>query len=404
MLWVKATIIRVDTCRCLVPQIHGVQVHNIASTQELGKPSAEEDLSISQNTQKKVQEYRPFCTISDFFQNSVVVFSSELHTCPVSWSVMCTLYLYVNGFCSAAYCFSINPRILLYHFLMQAQGVVISWHQGRQAYDKIKYSFALKKYCGEMLKCFPPSKRLSKSAPLIHVMKVCQFLMAIFRRVKYPTITSLITQVKITAKGFSNLEKSKAIISNLTMVPTVGLMENCKIKSAAPFGVFVKISPGRVWSYQSFSSVLQGLCHISELSANWLAKAEDRNHYIVNLDWTQQKVMHMQRTTLPKTGGATMANVKPLKRMRPKRQKPRVFDESNIGNSRFCWQVFPEPVRNSFQMIDISVDDEGKQLTVFLGGDQRQVIHYGKGFTLFIDLLNGPVFCGPRVAVKFRDF
>ncbi|KAG8387324.1 hypothetical protein BUALT_Bualt02G0009400 [Buddleja alternifolia] len=61
---------------------------------------------------------------------------------------------------------------------------------------------------GEMLKCFPPSKRLSKRAPLIHVMKI-----------------------KITAKDFSSLEKSKAIISNLTMAPTVGESSCIEMKS-----------------------------------------------------------------------------------------------------------------------------------------------------------------------------
>lgn len=71
--------------------------------------------------------------------------------------------------------------------------------------------------------------------------------------------------MKITAKDLSSLEKSKAIISNLTMVPTVGdIYRNCEIKSIAPYGVFVEIAPGR-----------EGLCHISELTSNWLAKAED---------------------------------------------------------------------------------------------------------------------------------
>ncbi|CAK7341557.1 unnamed protein product [Dovyalis caffra] len=49
------------------------------------------------------------------------------------------------------------------------------------------------------------------------------------------------------------------------MVPTVGdIYKNCEIKSVAPYGVFVEIAPGR-----------EGLCHISELSSNWLPKAED---------------------------------------------------------------------------------------------------------------------------------
>ncbi|KAK4404626.1 putative polyribonucleotide nucleotidyltransferase 1, chloroplastic [Sesamum angolense] len=102
-----------------------------------------------------------------------------------------------------------------------------------------------------------------KICSIIHVMKV------------KPDKVNLIIgsggkKVKITAKDLSSLEKSKAIISNLTMVPTVVIsysafsIRNCEIKSIAPYGVFVEISPGR-----------EGLCHISELSANWLAKAED---------------------------------------------------------------------------------------------------------------------------------
>ncbi|CAE5965968.1 unnamed protein product [Arabidopsis arenosa] len=57
----------------------------------------------------------------------------------------------------------------------------------------------------------------------------------------------------------------KAIITGLTMVPAVGdIYRNCEIKSMAPYGAFVEIAPGR-----------EGLCHISELSAEWLAKPED---------------------------------------------------------------------------------------------------------------------------------
>ncbi|KAL0359743.1 UNVERIFIED_CONTAM: putative polyribonucleotide nucleotidyltransferase 1, chloroplastic [Sesamum angustifolium] len=128
-------------------------------------------------------------------------------------------------------------------------------------------------------KCFPPpAKRLSKYAPIIHVMKVKPDKVNLIigsggKKVKSiieeTGVESIDTQdngiVKITAKDLSSLEKSKAIISNLTMVPTVGdIYRNCEIKSIAPYGVFVEISPGR-----------EGLCHISELSANWLAKAED---------------------------------------------------------------------------------------------------------------------------------
>ncbi|KAL2464293.1 Polyribonucleotide nucleotidyltransferase 1 [Forsythia ovata] len=131
----------------------------------------------------------------------------------------------------------------------------------------------------EMSKCYPPpSKRLSKYAPLIHVIKVKPDKINLIigsggKKVKSiieeTGVESIETQVdgivKITAKDLLSLEKSKAIISNLTMVPTVGdIYRNCEIKSIAPYGVFIEISPGR-----------EGLCHISELSTNWLAKAED---------------------------------------------------------------------------------------------------------------------------------
>ncbi|KAL3841080.1 hypothetical protein ACJIZ3_025671 [Penstemon smallii] len=131
----------------------------------------------------------------------------------------------------------------------------------------------------EMSRCFPPpSKRLSNYAPIIHVMKVKADKVNLIigsggKKVKSiieaTGVESIETQdngiVKITARDLSSLEKSKAIITNLTTVPTVGdIFRNCEVKSIAPYGVFVEISPGR-----------EGLCHISELSADWLAKAED---------------------------------------------------------------------------------------------------------------------------------
>ncbi|PIN08088.1 Exosomal 3'-5' exoribonuclease complex, subunit Rrp41 [Handroanthus impetiginosus] len=131
----------------------------------------------------------------------------------------------------------------------------------------------------EMSKCFPPpSKKLSKYAPIIHVMKVKPDKINLIIGTGGKKVRSIIEEsgvesidtqdngiVKITAKDLSSLEKSKAIISNLTMVPTIGdIFRNCEIKSVAPYGVFVEISPGR-----------EGLCHISELSASYLPKAED---------------------------------------------------------------------------------------------------------------------------------
>ncbi|XP_052198912.1 probable polyribonucleotide nucleotidyltransferase 1, chloroplastic isoform X2 [Diospyros lotus] len=131
----------------------------------------------------------------------------------------------------------------------------------------------------EMSKCSPPpSEKLSKYAPLIHVMKVKPEKINLIIGSGGKKVKSIIEEtgveaidtrddgmVKITAKDLSSLEKSKAIISNLTMVPTVGdIYRNCEIKSVAPYGAFVEIAPG-----------LEGLCHISELSANFLAKTED---------------------------------------------------------------------------------------------------------------------------------
>ncbi|KAF5937983.1 hypothetical protein HYC85_025489 [Camellia sinensis] len=131
----------------------------------------------------------------------------------------------------------------------------------------------------EMSNCSPaPSKSLSKYAPLIHVMKVKPEKINLIIGSGGKKVKSIIEEtgveaidtqddgiVKITARDLLSLEKSKSIISGLTMVPTVGdTYRNCEIKSLAPYGVFVEIAPGR-----------EGLCHISELSANWLEKTED---------------------------------------------------------------------------------------------------------------------------------
>lgn len=132
---------------------------------------------------------------------------------------------------------------------------------------------------GEMMKCLPPpAKRLSKYAPLIHVMKVRPDKINLIIGSGGKKVKSIIEQsgieaidtedngtVKIFARDLASLEMSKAIISNLTMVPTIGdIYRNCEIKSIVPYGAFVEIAPGR-----------EGLCHISELSSGWLAKAED---------------------------------------------------------------------------------------------------------------------------------
>uniref|UniRef100_A0A7C9ACQ8 polyribonucleotide nucleotidyltransferase n=1 Tax=Opuntia streptacantha TaxID=393608 RepID=A0A7C9ACQ8_OPUST len=131
----------------------------------------------------------------------------------------------------------------------------------------------------EMSKCSPPpSKQLSRYAPLIHVMKVRPETINLIIGSGGKTVRNIIEEtgvesidtqddgtVKISAKNLASIEKSKAIISNLTMVPTIGdIYRDCEIKSILPYGVFVEIAPGR-----------EGLCHISELSPSYLAKAED---------------------------------------------------------------------------------------------------------------------------------
>ncbi|KAJ0237153.1 Polyribonucleotide nucleotidyltransferase 1 [Hirschfeldia incana] len=131
----------------------------------------------------------------------------------------------------------------------------------------------------EMAKCSPPpTLSLSKYAPLIHVMKVHPSKVYSLIGSGGKKVKSIIEEsgveaidmqddgiVKIMANNVASLERAKAIISGLTMVPTIGdIYRNCEIKSMAPYGAFVEIAPGR-----------EGLCHISELSAEWLAKPED---------------------------------------------------------------------------------------------------------------------------------
>lgn len=131
----------------------------------------------------------------------------------------------------------------------------------------------------EMSKCSPPpSNHLSRYAPLIHVMKVRPEKINLIIGSGGKTVRNIIEEtgvesidtqddgtVKITARDLTSIEKSKTIISSLTMVPSIGdVYRDCEIKSIAPYGVFVEIAPGR-----------EGLCHISELSPSYLAKAED---------------------------------------------------------------------------------------------------------------------------------
>ncbi|XP_078163193.1 putative polyribonucleotide nucleotidyltransferase 1, chloroplastic [Carex rostrata] len=131
----------------------------------------------------------------------------------------------------------------------------------------------------EMAKCSPPpSMTISRYAPLIHVMKIKPDSVNKIIGTGGKKIKSIIEEagvesiqaqddgtVKITAKDLLGIEKSKELINNLTMVPNIGdIFRNCEIKSIVPYGVFVEFAPGR-----------EALCHISELSSNWLGKAED---------------------------------------------------------------------------------------------------------------------------------
>ncbi|CAN1768679.1 Probable polyribonucleotide nucleotidyltransferase 1, chloroplastic [Linum perenne] len=131
----------------------------------------------------------------------------------------------------------------------------------------------------EMSKCLPPpSKKLSMYAPLIHILKVDKDKVNIIIGPGGKKVRSIMEEsgvdgidteddgiIRITAKDLSSMEKAKSIISKLIKVPTIGdIYRNCEIKSIAPYGVFVEIGPGR-----------EGLCHISELTATYLPKAED---------------------------------------------------------------------------------------------------------------------------------
>ncbi|KAF3789475.1 putative polyribonucleotide nucleotidyltransferase 1 [Nymphaea thermarum] len=93
-----------------------------------------------------------------------------------------------------------------------------------------------KQVLAEMLRCSPsPAKKLSKYAPLIHVIKVKPEKLNIIIGTGGKKVKSIIEEsgvenidtevnglVKITARDLTSLEKSKVMITNLTMVPAVG--------------------------------------------------------------------------------------------------------------------------------------------------------------------------------------
>eukprot|EP00249_Psilotum_nudum_P024124 c29100_g1_i1 orf=631-3255(+) len=132
---------------------------------------------------------------------------------------------------------------------------------------------------GEMRKCKPPPTRsLSKHAPLIEVMKVDPEKVNVLIGSAGKTVKSIIELsgadtvtieddgvVQIVAKSLKSLESAKSRILGLALEPTVGtIYRDCIVKSIVSFGCFIEIAPGR-----------EGLCHISELSTQRLPKAED---------------------------------------------------------------------------------------------------------------------------------
>ncbi|MCO5549154.1 hypothetical protein L7F22_002620 [Adiantum nelumboides] len=132
---------------------------------------------------------------------------------------------------------------------------------------------------GEMAKCDPPpSRKLSKYAPLIVCFKVEPEKVNSVIGSGGKTVRSIIEQsgvdsidleddgsVRILAKSVKSLESAKSKILGLTMDPVVGTVyRDCPVKSIVSFGCFLEIAPGR-----------EGLCHISELSTKRLEKVED---------------------------------------------------------------------------------------------------------------------------------
>ena len=71
--------------------------------------------------------------------------------------------------------------------------------------------------------------------------------------------------IYISCVGGDGHLKAKAMIEAMTQPPEVGrLYKDSKVVSVKDFGVFVEIAPG-----------VEGLCHISELSAGYVKQVED---------------------------------------------------------------------------------------------------------------------------------
>lgn len=131
----------------------------------------------------------------------------------------------------------------------------------------------------EMAKCEPPpSKKLSKYAPLIEFLKVEPEKINGVIGSGGKTVRAIIEQsgvdsidleddgsVRILARSSQSLQSAKSKILGLTMEPVIGtIYRDCVVKSIVSFGCFLEIAPGR-----------EGLCHISEVCTQRLAKVED---------------------------------------------------------------------------------------------------------------------------------
>lgn len=147
---------------------------------------------------------------------------------------------------------------------------------------------------GKMLECISePSKELSPYAPRVNSMKIP---VDKIRDVIGPggkTIKKIIDEtgvqidihddgnVFITAVGAESAQKAEEMIKALTAEVEVGATYKGKVTRLMNFGAFVEILPGK-----------EGLCHISQLAKERVAKVED----VVNVgDELEVKVTEIDR-------------------------------------------------------------------------------------------------------------
>ncbi|KAJ7530318.1 hypothetical protein O6H91_15G089000 [Diphasiastrum complanatum] len=124
----------------------------------------------------------------------------------------------------------------------------------------------------------PPSKTLSKYAPLIEFFKIEPEKVNLVIGSGGKTIKGIIEEtgvdgidlrdngeIRILGKVYEGILAAKDRINSLIMSPTVGMTyRNAVVKSITTFGCILEIAPGR-----------EGMCHISELNTKKIAKVED---------------------------------------------------------------------------------------------------------------------------------